>query len=183
MWGRAVILLPYRRWAGVSGSSSTTSDETWVSGLSFKMVSLSTVMVSSVVKLIDAHPSTFFRVVLVRPINRSQNPPYYGALFGMNCQSTPCLPSDFQCLVEITRSTLQLQTGMWRHYQKPFAEEQISKLQICDMQGERSALINLWHLWDGLLLMWHKWKDKCKPSFEPQLHECVVLLWTQCLWL
>ena len=63
----------------------------WVSGLSFKMASISTIMVYSVVKLIDACPSTFFRVVLVRPIKRSQNPPYQVALYGMNGQFRPCL--------------------------------------------------------------------------------------------
>lgn len=78
----------------MSGSSSFTSDETYVSGLSFKIASISTVMVCRVVKLTDARPSTFLRVDFVRPINRSQNPPYHGARFGINCQLTPHLPSD-----------------------------------------------------------------------------------------
>ena len=46
-------------------------------------------------------------------------------------------------VTEITVLTLRLRTGMWRHYQKSFAEEQISELQIADMQGGNSALINL----------------------------------------
>lgn len=46
-------------------------------------------------------------------------------------------------VIETTQLTLQLQIGMWRRYQKSFVEEQISELQICDMQGERSALTNL----------------------------------------
>ena len=62
-----------------------------VSGLSFRMASISTTMVCRVIIFTDERPSTFFRVVLVRPIKLSQKPPYHGACFGMDCQSTPCL--------------------------------------------------------------------------------------------
>ena len=94
MSGRAVILLPYWTWAGVSSSSWITSDETRASGLSFNMASILTIMVCSVVNSTDARPSTFFRVVVVRLINRSQRLPCHGAHFSMNCQFTHCLLSN-----------------------------------------------------------------------------------------
>ena len=59
----------------LSGSSSLTSDETYVSGLSFKMASISTTRVCNVTKFTDALPRTFFKYAFVKPINLSQNPP------------------------------------------------------------------------------------------------------------
>ena len=44
-------------------------------------------------------------------------------------------------VILITLLTLQQRTGMRNHYQESFAEEQISELQIVDMQGGRSVLV------------------------------------------
>ena len=52
------------------------------------MASISTTTVCKVVKFTDALPRTFFKVVFVRPIKRSQNPPNHGAFFGMKRHST-----------------------------------------------------------------------------------------------
>ena len=46
-WGIGHILLPYSRWDGVSSSGSVTSEDMYVRGLSFNMVSISVTTVSS----------------------------------------------------------------------------------------------------------------------------------------
>ena len=67
------------------------SEETYVMGRSFKIASISVMIVCSPAKLMYVRPRTFFKVVLVKPIRRSQKPPNQGALLGMNCHSTPRL--------------------------------------------------------------------------------------------
>ena len=106
------------RWAGVSGSRSSSSDETRVSSRSFSTASISTTIVSKVGSDTCRLPRTFLIAVLVSPTSRSQNPPYQGALFGMNFQ-VPLLP-----LVTSSRNTsLLLQRGRWIHCQKSLFSE------------------------------------------------------------
>lgn len=54
-----MILLPCSRWAGVSGSRSSSSDETKVSGRSFNTASISTMIVSKVDSDTCRLPRTF----------------------------------------------------------------------------------------------------------------------------
>ena len=84
-----VIVRPYSRCDGVSGCSSAGSDDTYVSGRSFRMHSTSVTTVCSSVRLTNALPSTFLKQVFVSPINLSHQPLYQGALFGMNFQVVP----------------------------------------------------------------------------------------------
>jgi len=89
LWGREFKRLSYSRSAGVSGTGSQgASLETYVSGRLFNVASIST---TKVCRLMCPLPNTFFRQLLVNSINLSQNPPYQGALFGMNFQVTPGL--------------------------------------------------------------------------------------------
>ena len=89
-----MILRPYRRCEGVNGSSSLTSLDTCVMGRSLRMASTSVSSVWSSVRVIIALPSVFLIAFLVSPMRRSQNPPYHGALLGINCHSTPRLLRD-----------------------------------------------------------------------------------------
>ena len=84
-----MIFLPYNRWAGMSGSASCTSVETYVNGRSFSSASISVARVSNIRSEMFARPRTFFRDIFISPINLSQNPPYQGARLGMNLQVTP----------------------------------------------------------------------------------------------
>ena len=86
-----IIHLPYRRWAGVSGSGSSISDHTYVNGWLFKSASISAVIVCNVERLTKACPNTFLTAFFVRPIRLSQNPPNHSTCLGMNCRLTPCL--------------------------------------------------------------------------------------------
>ena len=55
-----------------------------MSGQSFSVASISTTKVCRVRRLMCALPNALFRQLFVSPINLCQNPPYQGALFGMN---------------------------------------------------------------------------------------------------
>lgn len=52
------------------------------------IASTSTMMVCSEDRVAYVHPSTFLSVALVNPIRCFQNPPYQGARFGINFQTT-----------------------------------------------------------------------------------------------
>ena len=61
--------------------------DTWVMGRSFRMAFTSTARVWSSVRVIKALLSVFLMARLDSPIRRSQNPPYHGALLGINSLS------------------------------------------------------------------------------------------------
>ena len=83
-WGNEVILRPYSKCAGVSGSISSSSEGVYVNGLSFRTASISTTRVSSTINDTWALPNIFFKAVFVRPIKCSHHPSYQGARFGIN---------------------------------------------------------------------------------------------------
>ena len=93
--GNDVIRRPYNKCAGVKGSRSSMLVDKQVSGRSFMMASISIVTVCSVSAVTKALPRVFFRVDFTIPTMRSQNPPYHGALEGMNCQIMPLLFKKF----------------------------------------------------------------------------------------
>ena len=55
-------------------------------GLSFNMASISVITVSSCFKLMNVLPNVFLTACLVKPMIRSQKPPYQGARLGIKCQ-------------------------------------------------------------------------------------------------
>ena len=77
LYGKDVILRPYRRCAWVNGSGSCIPDNTKVNGQSFRIVSISITTVCSV-----GLSNNLLRVDFVI---LSHHPPFQGARFGMNC--------------------------------------------------------------------------------------------------
>ena len=71
------------------GVGSDSSLCMYVNGRSFIDVSISHKMVCSSSYVIIARPSTFFNVVFIIPINRSQKPPNHGARLGINFHCIP----------------------------------------------------------------------------------------------
>ena len=65
------------------------SGDTYVNGLSLMIASVSVTIVCRVSSVTYDLPSVFLIQVFVKPIRRSQQPPYQGARFGINFQLVP----------------------------------------------------------------------------------------------
>ena len=81
-----------KKCAGINGSGSQNSEDTNVNGQLLRTASISTMIVSRVGSDTCCLPKIFLIAVLVKPINRSQKPPYQGALLGINCHETLSCP-------------------------------------------------------------------------------------------
>ena len=79
--------LSSRRWFGVSGVASFGSSLDFVNGLPFKMDSTSTSKVSKISSVSWTFERMAFKTFLTAPTMRSQTPPTWAAVGGLNCQS------------------------------------------------------------------------------------------------
>ena len=77
---------------GVRGSSSQMSLETYVSGLSFRVASISTTRAWNSINVIGVLPNVFLMGLFVNAMRRSLKPPYKGARLGIDLQLTSFLP-------------------------------------------------------------------------------------------
>jgi len=79
------------RMRGDMDSASLMSADTYVSGRSLIIASISTIMVCNSSRVTNDRPHVFLTADLVTPISLSHQPPYQGALVGMNFHAMPML--------------------------------------------------------------------------------------------
>ena len=104
-----VILLPHNRWAGVSGSISVTSVDTYVRGWSFSVASISTTMVWRTGRVTNALPSTFLSDCFMSPTSLSQKPLCQGGFINIQY----CIYTSGLFVVSIS-NTASVASSVWR---------------------------------------------------------------------